>query len=76
MAESRMSTTMELGEPIAMNLLHDDHVATSIVKGRAMAAVHGFHDTGKPCTTRTKGWAYDSYSFRTIDVFGDSTSAE
>ena len=75
-AESRTSTTMESREPIAMNLLHDDHVATSILRGCMMAAVYGSHDTGKPCTTRTKGWAYDPYSFRTIDVFGDSTSAE
>ena len=71
-----MSTTTELNEPIAMNLLHDDHVATLISKGCVMAAVYGSHDSGKPCTTRTKGWVYDSYSFRTIDVFGDSTSAE
>ena len=52
-----MSTTMEPGELIAMNLLQDDHVAISILKDRTMAAVYGSHDTGKPCTTRTKGWA-------------------
>ena len=75
-AESKMATTMELGELIAMNLLQDDHVAISILKGCAMAAVYWSHDTGKPCITRTKGWAYDSYSLRTIDVFGDSMSAE
>ena len=71
-----MSTTTESSELIAMNLLHADHVAIWILKGCAMVEVYWSHDSGKPCTTRTKGRAYDLYSFRTIDVFGDSTSAE
>lgn len=59
-----------------MNLLHGDHTAELIGKGNDMAAVFESHDVGTPRTTRAKFWAYDPYSFRTIDVFGDSTSAE
>jgi len=59
-----------------MNLLHGDHTASSIAEGRVVAAIFVSHDVGSPCTTLVKGWACDSYSFRTIDFWGANASAE
>jgi hypothetical protein len=59
-----------------MNSLHGDHTTNPIVEVHVAAAVFGSHETGAPCTTLVKGWAYDSYSFRTIDFWGVNASAE
>ena len=59
-----------------MNSLHGDHTADLIVEVHVAAAAFGSHETGAPCTTLVKGWACDSYSFRTIDFLGVNTSAE
>ena len=59
-----------------MNLLHGDHTAAPIVKGNVVAAVFESHDSGTPHTILVKGWEWDSYSFRTIDVFGANANAE
>ena len=59
-----------------MNLLHGDHMACWISKGNDVVAVVVSHDVGTPHTTRVKGWAYDSYSDRIIDVLGERISAE
>ena len=75
-AESSISTLIMSCAPIAMKLLHGDHTTGPILKGNDVAAMSGSHVIGTPHTTRVKGWAYDSYSFRIVDVFGDSTSAE
>ena len=63
-------------EVIAMNLLHGDHTADSILEEHVVAAVFASHETGSSCTTLVKGRACDSYSFRTIDFLGETTSAE
>jgi len=59
-----------------MNLLHGDHTATSIAEGRVATAVFLSHEIGSPCTAFVKGWMCDSYSFRTIDSWGATKSAE
>ena len=41
-----------------------------------MVAVLGSHNVGTPRTTLVKGWACNSYIFRTIEFFGATTSAE
>ena len=61
---------------MAMNLLHVDHTASRIGEGDVVVAIFESHDVGSPCTTLTKGWMCDSYSFRMIDGFGANTSAE
>ena len=75
-AESSTSTTDVPFQVIAMNLLHGDHTTDWNQEGRAAAAELGSHDIGAPYTSRMKGWACDSYSFRTIESFGATTSAE
>ena len=63
-------------ELTAMNLLHGDHAAAPIPKGDVVAVVFESQDSGTPHMILAKGWECDSYSFRTIDVFGANTSAE
>ena len=68
---------MARAEVVAMKLLHGDHAAELIPEERVVAAVFASHDIGSPRTTLVKGWACDStYSFRMIDFWGVSTSAE
>lgn len=59
-----------------MNLLQGDHMANSMMLGHVVAATFEPHDAGSPCTTLVQGRAYDSYNFRTADVFGVNASAE
>ena len=61
--------------PTAMNLLHGDHATASTSEG-FLTVMLGSHEVGSPCMILVKGWAYGSYSFRTIDVLGDSGRAE
>ena len=61
--------------PTAMNLLHGDHAAAQTREG-FLTVMLGSHEVGSPCMILVKGWAYGSYSFRTIDVLGDSGRAE
>ena len=75
-AGSSISTVLAPLQVIAMNLLHGDHATLSTTEGCVVATVLAFHDIGPPPTILTKGWACDSYSFRTIEFFGATTSAE
>ena len=59
----------------AMNLLHGDH-ATAKTREGFLTVMLGSHEVGSPCMILVKEWAYGSYSFRTIDVLGDSGRAE
>ena len=59
-----------------MNLLDDDHAANPIGQGRLVIAVFESHDNGIPCTILTEGWAYDLWSFHTIDILGVDARAE
>lgn len=73
--ESSISIISTASRAIAMNLSHGDQTASSILEEHVVAAMFVSHDIGAPCTTLTKGWTCDSYSFRTIDFWGASTSA-
>ena len=75
-AELSISTLAAFQPLIAMSLLHGDHTTDVIPKGNDVAAMFRSHDIDTPRTTRVKGWAYDPYSFRMIDVSGASTIAE
>ena len=59
-----------------MNLSHGDHTVGRIPEGRAVAAVLASHDIGTPHRILVRGWACASYSFRTIEFLGATTSAE
>ena len=59
-----------------MNLSHGDHTVSVIKKGRAVTAVFASHDIGAPHAILVRGWACASYSFRTIEFLGATTSAE
>ena len=63
-------------QTIAMNLLHGDHTAVSTGLGNFTVAILESHEVGSPCTILAKGRACCSYSFRTIDVLGESGRAE
>jgi len=60
--ESSISTLMVPNWLIAMNLLHGDHMAAPIPKGKVVAAVFESHDSGTPHTILAKCWECDSYS--------------
>ena len=59
-----------------MNPLQDDQTATPTGNGHGIVAILESHDIGAPCMILTRGFACDSYSARTIDVFGEKASAE
>ena len=59
-----------------MNLLHSDHIAASIGEGNFVAMILCSHEAGTPHTILIKGQMCSSYSFRTIEFWGDSGRAE
>ena len=73
---SRICIPIMVPSEIAMNLLHGDHAIHRIESGHFIDAMLGSHDADTPCTILKKGWAYRSYNVLTIDVLGDSGSAE
>ena len=60
----------------AINLLHGDHAYCVYECLVDAVATTGSHETGSPCITLAKGWAYCWYSPHTIDVLGDRGSAD
>ena len=73
---SKISITAGLWYASATNLLHGDHATATTAREVCIVAAVCSHEVGKPHTTLARGRAYGSYSWRTIDVFGDRKSAE
>ena len=71
-----MSTVRAPVQAIAMSLLHGDHTADSRSEGRVVTVVLASQDVGTPRKIRMNGWACNSYSFRTVEFFGATASAE
>lgn len=67
---------LDLPQTSAMNLLHGDHTTASTEEINVMIAILCSHEVGSPFATLIKGRACRSYSVRTIEVLGDSGSAE
>ena len=72
-AASRISISAQ--HTTAMNLLHGDHATRSTEEG-FLTVMLGSHEVDSSRMILVKGRAYGSYSFRTIDVWGDSGRAE